>query len=291
MRTYLYLLLALFVTVPFVVHGAPNNSFAPLLPDLPGIKEFATSGSIPMLLDNIYKICIGVAATLAVLQIMRAGVLYMGGDSVTEKKEAKDLIAMSLTGLLLVLSPVILFSIINPSILSLQIGADRLLPAAGGQQAPGGSTSNSAAANQVASAVCSVAYTEPKIVPGVSANICSTVGSGYTGAPNACCKGLSTGSTCCAKQASSAAGSFVQATTNAINIMLAGCGISLTDQQKGCVATQTSFVSQGFSSCTENAQTCAASVGKSLLDACVPQVTNAQRICVYTAFAKASASK
>lgn len=144
MRTYLYLFLLVLITIPFAVHGqTSNNTFVPLQPNLPGIKEFAQSNSIPELLNNIYKICIGIAATLAVLQIMRAGVLYMGGDSVTEKKEAKDLISSSIVGLILVLSPVIVFSIINPNILSLQIDAGSLRNA---NQSGSGATGGSGAA-------------------------------------------------------------------------------------------------------------------------------------------------
>ena len=60
------------------------------------------------------------------LQLIHAGILYMGGDSVTEVKQAKDLIASVFLGLILVLSPVIIFSLINPKILSLNVGFDKL---------------------------------------------------------------------------------------------------------------------------------------------------------------------
>ena len=106
-----------------------SATFVPLNSNLPGINGpdgFATSQSIPNLLNNIYKICIGLAAVLAVFQIMRAGILYMGGDSITEKKEAKSLIGMAVLGLVLVLAPTIIFTIINPDILTLKIGTDSL---------------------------------------------------------------------------------------------------------------------------------------------------------------------
>ena len=110
---------------------AQGTDFIPLLPSLPGITEVSSADSIAPLLSQIYKICIGVAAVLAVLQIMYAGVLYMGGDSVTEKKDARARIGMALAGLLLVLSPVIVFSIINPEILNLDIGGKNLKTTAG----------------------------------------------------------------------------------------------------------------------------------------------------------------
>ena len=125
MRTHFFFILGLIVAVPLLAHAQSTQNFVPLT-NLPGIAEFAKSPSLPNLLNNIYKICIGIAATLAVLQIMRAGIMYMGGDSVTEKKEARDLIAMSIIGLLLVLSPVIVFSIINPEILKLDINTSTL---------------------------------------------------------------------------------------------------------------------------------------------------------------------
>ena len=107
-------LIALFaLTLPAFAY-AQGTDFIPLLPSLPGISETASSNSLAPFLSQIYKICIGLAAVLAVLQIMRAGILYMGGDSITEKKQARELIGTALAGLLLVLSPVIVFSISNP---------------------------------------------------------------------------------------------------------------------------------------------------------------------------------
>lgn len=202
MRTYLYLFLLILVTVPFTVHGqTSNNTFVPLQPNLPGIKEFAQSNSIPQLLNSLYKICIGVAATLAVLQIMRAGVLYMGGDSVTEKKDAKDLISASIIGLILVLSPVIVFSVINPEILSLKIGASNLRnasqPASGTSGTGGGGASGGTPQTQ---AICAQ-YTGSNLkqVPNPNNKSCDALlgtQSGWASVPQ-CCSNLPSGSSCC----------------------------------------------------------------------------------------------
>lgn len=104
---------------------AQDTGFVPLT-NIPAITEvgnaITTPDGLSIFLNNIYRLAIGIAAVVAVLQIMRAGIMYMGGDSVTEKKEAKNLIALSIGGLILVLSPVVVFSIINPEILSLKIG-------------------------------------------------------------------------------------------------------------------------------------------------------------------------
>lgn len=112
-------LLVLFLGLPLLAF-AQETGFVSLT-NAPFLEDAGNAESLPDFLNDIYRICIGAAAVIAVLQIMRAGIMYMGGDSVTEKKEAKNLIAMSIGGLILVLSPVVVFSIINPDILDLKI--------------------------------------------------------------------------------------------------------------------------------------------------------------------------
>ncbi len=74
-------------------------------------------------LNLLYQYLIGIAVILAVLEIMWGGFLWMGsGASVTSKESGKKKINMALVGLLLVLSPYLVFQIINPSALSLQLG-------------------------------------------------------------------------------------------------------------------------------------------------------------------------
>lgn len=113
----------------FLLLSVPLLAFAQQIPEgfvsltnIEAIRYVGNQRNLTAFLNSLYRICIGVAAILAVLQIMRAGIMYMGGDSITEKKEAKKLIGMSIAGLVLVLSPTIVFGIINPDILSLKIG-------------------------------------------------------------------------------------------------------------------------------------------------------------------------
>lgn len=123
MRTRTLLILALSFLLPLFVY-AQNSSevdFVPLT-KIPALADAGNAAKLPDFLNSIYRLAIGIAAVLAVLQIVRAGIMFMGGDSVTERREAKSLIALSIGGLILILSPVVVFSIINPSILSLQIG-------------------------------------------------------------------------------------------------------------------------------------------------------------------------
>jgi len=99
-----------------------STEFVPLT-NIPALTDLGTGFTLEAFLNGLFRIAIGAAAVIAVLQIMRAGIMYMASDSgFAEKKEAKNLIGLAIGGLVLVLSPVIVFSIINPKILSLKIG-------------------------------------------------------------------------------------------------------------------------------------------------------------------------
>ncbi len=172
-----------------------SQSFVPLT-NIPGLTDIQTSPSIPDFLNNLYKICIGLAATLAVLQIMRAGIMYMG-ESVAEKKQAKNLIALSIGGLILVLSPAIVFGIINPDILDLKIdGIDAL----GVPDAPAESSPNTPSATS--RAICK-GYVTPQWTQVPTGKFCKDVltGGGWVSlSDNTCCAGAAPdGAVCCGK--------------------------------------------------------------------------------------------
>ncbi len=69
---------------------------------------------------------IGLAAVLAVIMIIWGGLEYSTQDSVSKKGAGKERIQQAILGLVLVLSPVLVFSIINPSILNLSISLPKL---------------------------------------------------------------------------------------------------------------------------------------------------------------------
>jgi hypothetical protein len=99
-----------------------NAGFVPLT-NIPSLQFVGNETQLPEFLNSVYKICIGLAAVLGVLQIMRAGLTWMTAGGSHEKiGEARGLIRDAILGLLLVLAPTIVFSIINPDILSLRIG-------------------------------------------------------------------------------------------------------------------------------------------------------------------------
>lgn len=174
---------------------AQDTGFVPLT-NIPAITEvgnaITTPDGLSIFLNNIYRLAIGIAAVVAVLQIMRAGIMYMGGDSVTEKKEAKNLIALSIGGLILVLSPVVVFSIINPEILSLKI--NRL-----GELKTATSTPDS---ENVCSNENYNAFQAATIPTG---GTCSDVlGDGWANVwaqEQVCCEGMTAGQICCARSA------------------------------------------------------------------------------------------
>jgi hypothetical protein len=125
-----------------------NNTFVTLT-QIPGLTTIAQAGDLPGLFNELYKICIGVSATLAFLIIIWAGVMYMGGDSVTETKRAKEMIANALLGLVVVLSPYIVFSIVNPNILKFNINFSST-----GASAPATAATAPAAATSATTNVC-----------------------------------------------------------------------------------------------------------------------------------------
>ncbi|MDB5244997.1 MAG: hypothetical protein JWN90_102, partial [Parcubacteria group bacterium] len=139
-----HLIVIAFVFAPLIAFGADAatppaaaGTFTPLNP-IPGIFEAGNAPSLPTFFNGLYKICIGVAATIAVLQIMRAGFLFMVNQgSVSHNEAAKSLLTNSILGLVLVLSPAIVFGIINPKILSLNLDVSSLQPSVTSSTTPG----------------------------------------------------------------------------------------------------------------------------------------------------------
>lgn len=119
-----------------------ETNFTPLT-QLPGIQSISTASSFTSFLNTLYKICIGVGAVLAVLMIMYAGVLIMtSSGSVSSNEKAKNYIQNAILGLVLVLTPTIVFGIINPRILNIDIGAEFKLLATQLHMAEDGSATN-----------------------------------------------------------------------------------------------------------------------------------------------------
>lgn len=122
-----FFLVLVLLAVPTVIFAQTEGAdFVPLT-NLPGIAEVAGEPDLGPFLNNLYRLLIGAAAVIAVIQIMRAGIMFMTNKgSVSENEQARHLIQMSVIGLVLILSPVIVFSIINPEILNLTVNTSSL---------------------------------------------------------------------------------------------------------------------------------------------------------------------
>jgi hypothetical protein len=118
----------------------PNNpsggsGFQALAP-IPGLTAPTALGSGPVdstdlanFFNNLYKYLIGLAAVLAVIQIIRGGLEISTQDSVSKQGEGRKHIQDALLGLVLVLTPVLVFTIINPKILDLSLNLPPLATA------------------------------------------------------------------------------------------------------------------------------------------------------------------
>jgi hypothetical protein len=85
------------------------------LPGVPAGSDFNTY------MNALYALSITIAALLAVIKIIIAGVKWMLTDVVTSKEEAKKDIKGSLLGLLIVLAAVLIISVINRNILDVNL--------------------------------------------------------------------------------------------------------------------------------------------------------------------------
>ncbi len=121
-----FITLSLFA-IAFVATSAHAQEFIPLAP-IPGLTTGITAdqAGLANFLNNLYKYLIGLAAVIAVVEIIWGGLLYSTQDVPGSKTNGKEKIQNALLGLVLVLSPVLVFSIINPSILNLSINLPAL---------------------------------------------------------------------------------------------------------------------------------------------------------------------
>jgi hypothetical protein len=137
-------LLLFFGIIPHVF-AAGFTALAPI----PGLTDPTTVGSaigpntLAIFFNNLYKYMIGLAAILAVIEIIWGGLEIATKDSVSKQSEGRKRITQAIFGLILVLSPVIVFTIINPSILNLSLNLPPLntasatsTPSAAGNQTP-----------------------------------------------------------------------------------------------------------------------------------------------------------
>ncbi len=128
----LFIFIVLLLLVAPTAH-AVESGFVPLVPlGIPGLtSESATSvvnsDTLANFFNNLYKYVIGLAAALAILQLIRGGLeIAFTGDNVSKLIESKGRVRQAILGLILVFLPVLVFSIINPSILNLSLNLPAL---------------------------------------------------------------------------------------------------------------------------------------------------------------------
>lgn len=121
-----------FIFVGFVplVFAADPKGFTALapIPGLtgPGVTDIVNSTSLANFFNNLYKYLVGLAAVLAVIMIIWGGFEISTKDSISKQSDGRKKIQDAILGLVLVLSPVLVFSIINPSILNLSLNLEPL---------------------------------------------------------------------------------------------------------------------------------------------------------------------
>lgn len=97
------------------------------LVEFPGRNNTTLDGSASFgdLINGLYVISIGIAALLAVIKVIIAGVKYMLSDVVTNKEEAKKDIKNALLGLIIVLGAVLILTIINPKLVDVNLSLNQ----------------------------------------------------------------------------------------------------------------------------------------------------------------------
>ena len=123
-----------FSVVPYAFAADGFVALAPILGLTQGVT--ADTARLAAFFNNLYKYAIGMAAVLAVIMIIWGGLQYATQDIPGAKQEGKDRILQAILGLVLVLSPVLVFSIINPAILNLSLNLRPLDTKSGNYVAP-----------------------------------------------------------------------------------------------------------------------------------------------------------
>jgi hypothetical protein len=126
-KSFLILSVLIFFTLAPHVFA---QGFVPIA-NIPGLTDSTSVNSTLQngfagFLNNLYKYLIGIAAILAVIEIIWGGLEISTQDSVSKHSDGKERIQQAILGLILVLSPVLVFSIINPSILNLSLNLPKL---------------------------------------------------------------------------------------------------------------------------------------------------------------------
>lgn len=109
-----------------------------LLQPLPGVGQ--TVDTFPDYITKIIPFILGLAAVLAVVEIVIGGIEYAVTEAIDAKADAKDRILQAILGLLLALASWLILWTINPALVNLQLNIPGLPSASQQQQAPPATT-------------------------------------------------------------------------------------------------------------------------------------------------------
>lgn len=170
-------------------------TFTPLT-QLPQIQSAASADTLPVFLNQLYKICIGIGTVLAFFMIIRAGIEFMvSRGSVSSNENAKKHLQGAILGLILLLSPVVVFSIINPDILKLTLDFGSL-----GIKDPPPSAPQDPGPAGLAQQQCSTIVKQKSIdlkVGQDQAGQCTALGKGWAKYNASCCSITDSNHLCC----------------------------------------------------------------------------------------------
>ena len=105
--------------------GGAFTEFVPItkgLFDALGLKPpIEAKDAVPILLNGLFRLTVGVAALLAVIMVAIGGVQYMTTDSSFNLGNARERISSAIIGLAIVLLCVLVFNLINARLTSLDL--------------------------------------------------------------------------------------------------------------------------------------------------------------------------
>jgi hypothetical protein len=118
MKNTLVLFSLFLLNIPLLAFAAEPAVYKPLIGLPNGINANSDFNSF---INALYAFSITIAALLAVIKIIIAGVKYMLTDVVTTKGDAKKDILGALIGLLVVLSAVLILTVVNPDTVNVEL--------------------------------------------------------------------------------------------------------------------------------------------------------------------------
>jgi alanine dehydrogenase len=123
-KTLIYFLVFFSLSVGTAL--AAGGTYTPLV-GIPGVDPGANIGAY---LNALYKLSIGIAAILATVKIIIAGIKYMMSEVVNTKGDAINDIKGSLFGLIIVVSSVLILGEINPQLVNTTLLISEVDPSA-----------------------------------------------------------------------------------------------------------------------------------------------------------------